>query len=78
MRRLAALLLLIGALLLLGVSVALGADTAGTDMGVDMMESGKGDDHGKVTSQRLVDDAQILQTAVREPVVPADVVVIGR
>ena len=77
MRRLLALLLLIGALLLLGVSTALGADDPGTAMDLGLV-SGKGDDHGKATAQRLVDDAKVLETAVREPVLPAERVLIER
>jgi len=77
MRRIGTLLLVIGALMLLCASTALGADAPGTDMGM-ALESGKGDDHGKVTSQRLVDDARVLETAVREPVLPAERVLIER
>ncbi len=80
MRRIGTLLLVIGALLLLWISTALGAagDDPGTDMGGGLMASGKGDDHRKVTSQRLVDDARVLETAVREPVLPAERVLIER
>lgn len=77
MRRLAALLLVIGALMLLGISTALGADEPGTSMDLGMT-TGKGDDHAKVTSLRLVDDTQILETNVREPVLPAERVLIER
>lgn len=77
MRRLATLLLVIGALLLLGVSTALGADDPGTAMEL-VLTTGKGDDHGKATSQRLVDDARLIETDVREPALPAERVLIER
>jgi len=77
MRRLISLLLVIGALLLLGISSALGADTEGTAMDLGMT-SGKPDDHGEVTSQRLVDDARLIETDVRLPVLPAERTLIQR
>jgi hypothetical protein len=77
MRRLVSLLLVIGALLLLGVSTALGADDPGTAMDLGMV-SGKPDDHGKATAQRLVDDVQLIETDVREPALPAERVLIQR
>jgi hypothetical protein len=42
------------------------------------MVSGKGDDHAKVTSQRLVDDVQLIETDVREPALPAERTLIQR
>ena len=80
MMRLFSLLLVIGALLLLAVSTALGADTAGTSIPIEVTVRGAGadDSTGKSTSQRLVDDAKIIETDVRLPALPAERVLIER
>lgn len=80
MRRLLTLLLVLGALLLLGVSTALGADDPGTSMDLAMTPTRDtlADSPSKSTTQRLVADSEILETNVREPVLPATRVLIGR